>query len=184
MYGMVNKAIEDMVRMHHGEQVWEKIKAKAGVEEAIFLSNEAYPDDVTYRLVEAASATLGARAEDILAVFGEHWITFTAQEGYGALLLAAGSTLPEFLTNLPNFHGRVSMIFPDLKPPRFSCTDVTPDSLRLHYFTHRPGLAPFVTGLLRGLGKRFGTPVNVRQLESRDSGAEHDVFELQWSQKA
>ena len=30
MYGMVNRAIEDMVVMHHGGPVWEQIKAKAG----------------------------------------------------------------------------------------------------------------------------------------------------------
>ena len=31
------------------------------------------------------------------------------------------------------------------------------------------------------LGKRFGTPVNARMVESRESGADHDVFEVTWS---
>ncbi|MBA6339353.1 heme NO-binding domain-containing protein, partial [Colwellia sp. BRX8-7] len=44
MYGMVNKAVEDMVCMQFGEPVWEDIKSCAGVDIDVFMSNEAYPD--------------------------------------------------------------------------------------------------------------------------------------------
>ena len=33
MYGLVNKAIEQMVCRDHGEAVWQAIKQEAGVEE-------------------------------------------------------------------------------------------------------------------------------------------------------
>lgn len=55
MYGLVNKAIEDMVCKGFGEDVWETIKQKAGIDIEGFISMEAYPDDVTHRLVRAAS---------------------------------------------------------------------------------------------------------------------------------
>ena len=181
MYGMVNKAVEEMVVMHHGEPVWERIKAKAGIEVDVFMSNESYPDEVTYALVAAASDILGTPAEKILEAFGEHWVLHTAQEGYGGLLRAGGKTLPEFLANLPNFHTRVAMIFPNLQPPSFSCTDVGPSSLHLHYLTHRPGMTAFVVGLIQGLGKMFRTPVVIRIVESKAEGADHDVFHVQWS---
>lgn len=180
MYGLVNKAVEEMVCLHHGEEAWEKIKAAAGVDVDVFMSNEAYPDDVTYRLVGAASEVLGVSVERILFGFGEHWVLHTARDAYGGLLQAAGKTLPEFLQNLPDFHSRVSMIFPDLRPPQFSCSDIGPDSLRLHYRSHRKGLAPFVIGLISGLGKMFDTPVTARRVESVDDGADHDVFLLSW----
>ena len=32
MYGMVNKAVEDMVCRNYGAPTWERIKAQAGVE--------------------------------------------------------------------------------------------------------------------------------------------------------
>jgi len=181
MYGMVNKAIEDMVVMHHGESVWEQIKTQAGVTVDVFMSNESYPDDVTYNLVGAASAVLQLPADQILMGFGEHWVLRTAQQGYGGLMNAAGKTLPEFMRNLPNFHSRVTMIFPKLKPPHFECTDITDRSLTLHYHSHRQGLAPFVVGLMQGLGKKFNTPVTVRQAAVKDQGAAHDVFEVSWS---
>lgn len=180
MYGMVNKAIEEMVIMNHGEGMWERIKAKAGVEVEVFMSNESYPDDVTYNLVAAASELLQLPPGKILHAFGEHWILFTAQAGYGSLMEANGRTLPDFLRRLPDFHSRVAMIFPKLQPPRFECTDITEQSLNLHYFSHREGLAEFLVGLMHGLGKMFKTPVTVRQTAAKAQGADHDVFAVTW----
>jgi hypothetical protein len=180
MYGMVNKAVEDMVCLHHGEAVWEAIKAKAGIDVELFFGNESYPDDITYRLVSAGSEVLQVAPEQILEAFGEHWVLHTAQEGYGALMRAGGDSLPAFLRNLPNFHTRVCMIFPKLQPPRFHVTEISENSLNLHYLTSRPGLTHFVIGLLRGLGKIFNTAVEVELLESRAGGADHDVFRVEW----
>lgn len=180
MYGMVNKAIEEMVCSAHGEEAWEIIKEKAGVKADVFISNESYPDEMTYKLVASACELTGAPAEEILEAFGEHWVLKTARDAYGSLLDAGGKTLPEFLINLPNFHARVVMIYPKLKPPSFRVTNLQPRSLDLHYITHRPGLQSFVVGLIRGIGKMFETPATVTLLESRDSGADHEVFRVQW----
>lgn len=180
MYGMVNKAIEDMVISGHGEETWERIKEKAGVDVDVFISSEGYSDDLTYALVGAASEVLGRPADEILSAFGVHWIMKTAQGGYGDLMAAGGRTLREFLINLPQFHSRVSMIFPHLKPPHFDCTEVAERSLRLHYRSHRDGLAPFVTGLLHGLSQQFGTPVLIEHAAVRAEGADHDEFVVRW----
>lgn len=181
MYGMVNQAIEQMVCAHHGEAVWEAIKTKAQVDVDVFISNEPYDDDVTYRLVAAASEILGLPAETVLRAFGRYWVLETAQKGYGALMRHSGDTIAEFLVNLDHMHTRVKLMFPQLIPPRIECHDVTPSSLRLHYFSHRPGLAPFVIGLVEGLGEMFATPAQVEQIGSRGGGVEHDTFRVSWS---
>ncbi len=181
MYGLVNKAIEEMVYRDHGETVWEAIKREADVDVEAFVSNASYPDDITYRLVGAASKVLQAPAEQILQGFGEYWVLHTALESYGPLMRAHGKTAKEFLLKLPSFHARVQMIFPELRPPEFDCTDVTDTSLVLHYRTPRPaGLEPFVEGLLKGIGEMFGTPLEVKMLEDRSEGADHSVFRVSW----
>jgi hypothetical protein len=180
MYGMVNKAVKDLVVSHFGVEKWLAIKDKAGVEEDVFLSNEGYPDELTYDLVAAASEVLGVPPRDILIAFGEYWVLHTARQGYGNMLEANGRNLPEFLVNLPSLHTRVAMIFPDLQPPRFFCAEVSAASLRLHYESHRPGLTDFVVGLLRGLGKMFNTPVGIHPIELKSAGADHDVFLVSW----
>lgn len=180
MYGMVNKAIEDLICTNHGDDAWEEIKREAGVDVEVFVGNEGYGDEITYRLVGAASKVLNLPAEQILEAFGEWWILKTAREGYGELMDAGGANLADFLVNLPNFHTRVTMIYPALIPPKFQVTDRTANSLVLHYFTHRPGLVPFVKGLILGLGKMFETPTKVIILKTRDDGAEHDEFFVEW----
>lgn len=180
MYGMVLRAIEDMVVTGYGEDVWDRVKTKAGVDEEVFIGTEAYPDQQTYALVGAAAEVLHKPAAEILESFGVYWVVKTAQEGYGDMMAAGGRTLPEFLVNLPNFHSRVSMIFPHLSPPRFRCTDVTPRSVRMLYESHREGLAPFVVGLFKGLGQRFATPLTVEQVAQKSAGADHDEFIVRW----
>jgi hypothetical protein len=73
------------------------------------------------------------------------------------------------------------LFYPKLQPPEFSCTDVGATSLRLHYYSHRPGLTDFVVGLVQGLGKLFNTPVKWTLVQSKADGADHDIFEIHWS---
>ncbi len=176
MYGLVNKAIEDMVCGRFGDDTWERLKDACPVEVDPFISMEAYPDALTYHLVGAASQVLETPADQILDAFGEYWVQYTGQNGYGEMLQLCGDSLPKFLMNLDRLHDRVGLIYPELRPPSFQCSHVTPESLHLHYYSERPRLAPMVVGLVRGLGRRFGTEVTITQLQSRADGADHDEF--------
>jgi Haem-NO-binding len=181
MYGVVNKSIEEFVVGAYGLDTWNDVLKRAEIEALVFISNEPYPDEITYRLIGAATAISGISTKDFLISLGHHWILKTGLNHYGALLSAGGHDLKEFLVNLNEFHMRVRLIFPELKPPDLSCTDVNGDSLKLHYRTHREGLGDFVIGLVQGLGALFRTPVSISLIESRAGGADHDVFEVKWS---
>ncbi len=180
MYGLVNKAVHDLVVTKFGAEAWDTIRRRAGVESVSFVGLQPYPDAVTYRLVEAASETLGLPPAKVLEAFGEYWMTYTAREGYGELLDLTGGDFVSFLQNLHALHARIRRGFPGLQPPELRCTEVTSSSLRLHYHSHRPGLAPFVVGLLRGLGKRFGVEVSATLDRGRDEGHDHDEFVVQF----
>lgn len=184
MYGLVNRALEELIIHKYGQEKWVEIRDKAKVEIDAFISNEAYDDAITYDLVRAAHETLGVCVSELMLEFGNSWVMKTARENYGAMLYATGTTLKEFLINLPQLHTRVQLIYPQLRPPEFECTDIEDDSLKLHYRTHREGLSDFVVGLLRGLGQHFDTPVTVTLLEGKAKGADHDVFEVSWSSPA
>jgi Haem-NO-binding len=186
MYGLVNKALQDLVCSRFGEAAWETIRRTAGVAVDVFVGMEAYPDDVTYKLVGAASEVLEVSSEEVLKAFGEYWVSYTAKEGYGEILRLAGDTLPAFLQNLDDLHTRVGLLFPRLKPPSFWCTDIREDSLRLHYrpgLDSREGLGPFVVGLVRGLGIRFKIEIEINQTASRSQGADHDEFSITFKRR-
>ena len=181
MYGLVNKAIEDLVVSQFGEEKWQLIKQKAGVDIDVFISNEGYPDDITYQLVGAAAEVLGTTTREILIAFGEHWVLKTASDSYGAMMRSGGTSLKDFLIYLPKLHNRVQMIYPNLEPPRFECHDVRDTSMTLHYFTHRPGLTEFVVGLVQGLGKLYQTPATATATALKTEGADHDIFAIHWT---
>lgn len=84
MYGLVNRAIEELVREQFGDAAWEAIKQKANVDIDVFIGLEAYPDSVTYSLVGAASEVLNLPAETILEEFGKYWVLYTGKTAYGS----------------------------------------------------------------------------------------------------
>jgi len=183
MYGLINKAIEGLVRSKFGDAMWDRIRTRAGIADEPFISMEQCPDKMTYDLVGAASVELGISPEAVCEAFGVYWTTYTAEAGYGELMRSAGRTLPEFLRNLDSMHTRVKLSFPNLAPPSFTVTDETSESLTLHYYSHRPGLAPLVVGLLKGLGQRFRVDVVVKQIRIEE-GSPHDAFLVTWKPAA
>jgi Haem-NO-binding len=178
MYGLVNKAVEQMAVEGYGRGTWDEIRRRAGVDVDVFVNMRQYDDDLTYRLVGAASEVLGISPDEVLEAFGRYWILYSAKEGYGAMLDMGGSNLREFLLNLDMLHARVHMSFRELRPPSFVCTEEDETGLTLHYHSHRAGLTSFVVGLLRGLGERFSTPLELEILERKGQGADHDVFRI------
>ena len=180
MYGLINRAIQDMVCEHHGPDVWEQVKAQAEVEESRFLVLHSYPDDLTHRLVKAASSVLGVSSSEIMQAFGRYWVEYTGKAGYRELIEMAGDTLPDFLSNLDELHSRVGVQFPELRPPEFDCDQIDSSTIELHYQSSREGLGPMVVGLLEGAGKHFQQSVQVTQVADRQQGADHDVFHIEY----
>ncbi len=178
MYGLVNRAIEQLVVSLKGEAVWQQVCERAQVDPDGFLAMCPYHDDVTYGLVGAVSEALGQTPQQVLQAFGEYWVLYTADEGYGELMQAGGDDLRSFLGNLNDMHGRVETVFPKMRLPRFRVQDVAPGEYTLHYESEREGLAPMVVGLVLGLARRFDQRVEVRQIAERGDGRHDDVFAI------
>jgi hypothetical protein len=180
MYGIVNKAIEDLIVSNFGEDNWLEIKERSGVDIDFFISNEPYDDEITFKLAIAAGEVMNLSVGQVLEAFGEWWVMKTSKEKYDGLMQAGGTSLKEFLHNLPVFHNRVMLIYPKLTPPEFRVSDSTDNSIHVHYYSKREGLQEFVRGLMVGLGKMYETPVQVDLIQSRAEGSTHEVFKVSW----
>lgn len=176
MYGMINKAVQELIVTQFGDEKWRAVKKRAGIDVKEFDRLTQYPDEVTYDIIAAASEVLDLPAATVLETFGEFWIDFASRSGYESMFGMSGNDLFEFLESLDELHTRLSLSFPDYRPPSFYCADHATSSLRLHYISEREGLAPFVVGLVKGLGGLFATPVKVTQEKAKSEGADHDVF--------
>ena len=177
MYGLVNRGVAQLIRSEFGEDAWENILDRAGIDDDAFLAMDPYDDKITYDLVVAASEELEKPVPDLLFAFGEYWILYTADEGYGALIDLYDGDLVSFLGNLNAMHEQVKINFPDLVPPRFEVAVEESGAIELSYFSTREGLAPMVLGLLTGLGKKFGQELSVEQT-STASGEAPDIFRI------
>jgi hypothetical protein len=176
MYGLVNQAVKDLVLTRYGAEVWAQIATRAGVQIDPFLAMHPYPEDVTDRLITAAAEILELSTDQVLQVFGGFWLEYSAEHGYLDLLDLMGEDLPGFLRAVDGMHDRLRLSYPDLNPPTIWCTDITPTSLTVHYLSDRPGLTPFLTGLLGAAARRFGQEADVRLVRSRQDGHDHDEF--------
>jgi len=170
MYGLVNRAVEGLVKEKFGVEAWQRICARAQVDDSSFVAMEVYDDAITYGLVAAASAELGLEPAAVLEAFGDYWTTYTIEEGYGDLLTMMGRTLDEFLDNLDSMHARIAGTMPNLMPPSFEREANDDGSSILHYRSEREGLAPMVLGLLKGLARRFSVTIEIEQLDSDTAG--------------
>lgn len=180
MYGLVNKAIKDLVIQVAGVDKWQEIARLSDFPDQDFIAMSPYPDALTYSLVGNASKVLGIDANILLEKFGEHWILYTASEGFGNLLNLSGNNLADFLGNMDMLHNQLTGIMPNLSPPKFTTRNVTDNSLELEYWSHREGMVPMLIGLLRGLGTRFGQPCTVEHIKQRVSNEDCHVFRVTW----
>lgn len=179
MYGLINSALQGMIRDKFGDEQWEKVLAASGVPEDSFLTMRSYDDALTYQLAGAASEVLGAPVETCLEMFGEYWVLEVAAKSYGMLMDASGDSLVEFLGNMNALHDRITGTFLNYVPPEFRVEDLGGDRYRIHYISKREGLVPFVDGLLKGLAHRFGNEMEVLDLEQLDVEAgTHAVYQV------
>jgi hypothetical protein len=180
MYGIINKSIEELVKDNFGEQQWDAVKKRSGIDIDIFLINESYDDDITFKLADAVAYETQMPLNEVFKIFGEWWILNTSQKHYGSLIEAGGSNLKDFLIKLPAFHSRMAFYFPKLTSPEFKVSDIEESSINIHYLSMRPGLKDFVKGLLYGLGKLFGVPVIIELLPNVDEENYSEIFKVSW----
>lgn len=168
MYGLVNRAIEELVRSRFGDDAWHAVCRRASIDPPNFVGMQPHDDAITYGLIGATAAELQVDVAAVLETFGEHWMTYTVEQGCGHLLSMMGSPVEQFLDNLDAMHGRIQAQTPGLRPPHRRREPLPDGSSILHYCSERPGLAPMVVGLLRGLAQRFAVRTDIEQLAPLD----------------
>lgn len=179
MYGLINSALQSMIREKFGDDQWDKVLAASGVPDDSFLTMRSYDDAITYKLAGAAAEVLGAPVETCLEMFGEYWVLETASKAYAPLMDASGENMVEFLGNMNALHDRITGTFLNYVPPAFEVEDLGDQRYRIHYISQRQGLITFVVGLLNGLAQRFGNELEIHHREELDlDEGTHAIFEV------
>ena len=182
MYGIINNAVRELVVKNFGEQSWDNIIARVGCPHHEFNTLEPYEDKTTYDLVSAASEELGVTPEEVLHLFGKHWVGYTQNNGYGVLMDMFGHSFIESLKNLNQLHMRMGFSMPDMRAPDFRVQKELDDgSVLLEYHSTREGLSNMVVGLLESLAQKFGQTAEVTIVE-RQEGQDFELFHIKISE--
>lgn len=163
MYGMINQAIKALVTEKAGATAWEEVCQKVQCP-TDFVSLQYYDDAITYDLVGEVSKLLNIPADQVLNAYGNHWVQYTAKEGYGPIMDLFGQDFITCLKNLNHLHSRMGMTLPKLRPPKFTLREVGPSLYELDYVSSRKGLGPMVIGLIEGLAKKHKVQIEVSPL--------------------
>ena len=183
MYGMINNAMAALVKERFGNETWERIHKKSGVQEQQFNHLESYPDQSTHQLLQAACSELNLTADQLLHTFGRYWVSYAGKNGYKELLALFGRNLRESLLNLNNLHARMGLLMPKLAPPRFEFPEPSPgqdpNELEVHYYSTRHGLTPMLQGIIESLSEQFNEKIEM-SIIPRNSPDRPDRFTIKF----
>ena len=155
MYGMVHRAVRQMVVEREGAQAWHEIELAAGISSTEMVGLVVYDDNVTLRILGATAERMGVSTNQVLKYFGRYWLKFIDDKAYSAIMDYAGKDLVSLLTNLDRLHAAVLAAMPKARVPSFTVLESDENGLTVRYQSQRRGLEPLVIGLLHGLLEKF-----------------------------
>lgn len=180
MYGIINKALQEMVINSHGACTWEAVKNKAQIDIDTFFNGEMYDDAITHQLVDALSAIVSIAAAQIYYTIGQWYVVQTIGKKYAGMVLAGGKTLKDFFVNLPAIYASIKRLyFPDT-PSAISVSDVQENSALVCYHGPRPDLEDIVRGGLSGFCILFNAQPAVTIIENKSEGNTHIIYKVYW----
>lgn len=176
MYGVIYIAIQDYAEATIGTEKWQAILATGGFDINFTNSEQAYNDDIAYALAVAIAQASAKPLTEVLFSMGLQVIR-TTNAKFKPIISSRGETLHDYLINLPNFHNRISLIYPDLNAPEFRMSDVTPHSMVFHYRKKRDGMTEYFRGYISGLAEVFNEQVTITPIPG---AATEEVYKITW----
>jgi guanylate cyclase soluble subunit beta len=181
MYGMIHRAVRQMVFDELGEDVWLALEHKLGIGPTELLTGMVYDDALTIAIISEASARLNISVDACLFEFGRYWIKYAEHGSLASIMNFTGQDLASFIKNLDRLHLAVGAAMPGARLPSFTTISKEPGRLMVEYRSDRTGLEQFVLGLFDGLITRFGATGDVKIAEHK---ANVIVFELQYQDES
>ena len=165
MKGTILKCLQEMVESRFGKPEWQEILKDAGFKGPQLFSLSADIDEgKAVGLFASAARVLEISAEQAADAFGDHWVNEYAPRVYQTIY-ARHKSARDFLLAMDAVHVMVTDSVPNARPPRFDFEEQG-KTLLVTYKSKR-GLIDLYIGLVRGVGKRFNTPLEIQKLSAR-----------------
>ncbi|MEP6991056.1 MAG: heme NO-binding domain-containing protein [bacterium] len=162
MHGIIVNQLRQFVVSNHGREVWNRLRADAGVEMADVPAIErAYDDADVMALVQAAAAASGGDVQALLEQFGE-FLAPALLRIYAPVLRPEWRTLDVIEHTEERIHRVVRRQDPEAAPPYLTATRASPDAVVVDYVSPRR-LCSVARGIMHGLASHFGERLDIQQ---------------------
>ncbi len=160
MKGIIFNLLEEIVVRDHGEDAWDLLLDRAGVD-GIYTSLGSYADADLGALMNATAETVGQPTDDAVRWFGRNTTPllrvrypdfFTWHTDVRGFVLSVNEII----------HPEVRKLYPGAGTPSFGFDDSHPDRLVLDYRSERR-LCMFAEGLLLGAGDVYAEELSIHQ---------------------
>lgn len=178
MYGIIYVAIKDYAEAAFGTETWQNIVAESGLNINFNLTEQPYNEDTVAAFASAIAKVTGISTQEALYKTG-YQIAGTTSQKYPDVMLSRGDTIQEYFLNLPAFHNRISLIYPELTAPEFRITEAHDRTMVMEYLYKRKEFWPYVHGYLTGIGQYFDPNAQVTPLPEKTTGS-HMVYKISW----
>jgi hypothetical protein len=160
MKGIVFSLLEDAVTRAHGEDVWDDLLDRAGVD-GVYTSLGSYPDSDLTSLVAAASEVTGDDPQTVIRWFGRESMP-TLARAYPAFF-EPHADVHAFLKTLNDIiHPEVRKLYPGADVPMFDFSYAPDGTISMGYSSPRR-LCAFAEGLIEGAAAHYAQNVELNQ---------------------
>lgn len=137
-----------------------------------------FDDQMGILIVNTLSTIINIEPHILLNQMGVFFIQKTIQEKYGNIIFAGGTTLEEFLSNLPKFHSKLLSLIQNADPPDLVVERIEANKILLHYYSNRTGMIEFLIGILEGVAQIYKTPIALKKQDKQYLHKHHDIIEI------
>lgn len=178
MNGLINRALEWLVRDSYGEALWRGVVEALALGEAAFEPLMPCEPEVTDRLLSALAGRIGRAPEEILEDLGTYLVSQPRTEAARRLLRFGGVDFVDFLYSLEDLPDRARLAMPDFTLPEIRLHPGAAGLYRIELGTCPQAglrLGPVLVGLLRAMADDYGALV---LLDHRGADSRGEVIEV------
>ncbi len=175
MKGIVFNLLEEVVTLHHGDDLWDRILDQSGVD-GVYTSLGSYPDDDMHQLVNTTANLLEIPANDVILWFGRKSMPLLA-ERYPHFFADHSSTRP-FLVSLNSIiHPEVRKVHSGAIVPVFDFQDAEDGALLMGYQSERK-LCALAQGFSEGAADHYEEVLDFKHLKCTQHGDDKCLFHI------
>lgn len=180
MYGMIHRAMREMVLEKLGEEVWLAIENRLKIGPTELLTSMVYDDALTFEIMADVASRFDLTVDECLTEFGQYWVKYAEKGSLSSIMNFTGQNLADFILNLDRLHLAVSSAMPGTRLPSFTTLHKEDGYLSVEYRSDRMGMEKFVYGLFLGLMARFGA---LGQVAVASRGEKFIVFDIRYQDR-